>query len=94
VGRDGENYTGDSISEKQKYFSKRGWTATPSNGMAAICPSGKSAGAGGYGNLKPNLMVSADCQPTSASLKGADDMSDHDKWISYSHWGMFLTGTE
>jgi hypothetical protein len=21
--------------------------------------------------------------------KGADDMSDHEKWISYSHWGMF-----
>jgi hypothetical protein len=21
--------------------------------------------------------------------KGADDMSDHDDWISYSHWGMF-----
>ena len=21
--------------------------------------------------------------------KGADDMSDHDEWISYSHWGMF-----
>ena len=22
--------------------------------------------------------------------QGADDMSDHDEWISYSHWGMFL----
>jgi hypothetical protein len=22
-------------------------------------------------------------------IKGADDMSDHDEWISYSHWGMF-----
>jgi hypothetical protein len=21
--------------------------------------------------------------------KGAHDMSDHDEWISYSHWGMF-----
>jgi hypothetical protein len=21
--------------------------------------------------------------------KGADDMSDHDEWISYLHWGMF-----
>ena len=21
--------------------------------------------------------------------KGADDMSDHDEWISYSQWGMF-----
>ena len=21
--------------------------------------------------------------------KGADDMSDNDEWISYSHWGMF-----
>jgi hypothetical protein len=21
--------------------------------------------------------------------KGADDMSDRDEWISYSHWGMF-----
>jgi hypothetical protein len=20
---------------------------------------------------------------------GADDMNDHDEWISYSHWGMF-----
>jgi len=26
--------------------------------------------------------------------QGADDMSDHDDWISYSHWGMFLTGTK
>ena len=26
--------------------------------------------------------------------QGADDMTDHDKWISYSHWGMFLTGTK
>jgi hypothetical protein len=26
--------------------------------------------------------------------QGADDMSDHEKWISYSHWGMFLTGTK
>jgi hypothetical protein len=23
--------------------------------------------------------------------QGADDMSDHDKWTSYSHWGMFPT---
>jgi hypothetical protein len=23
--------------------------------------------------------------------QGGDDMSDHDEWISYSHWGMFLT---
>jgi hypothetical protein len=21
--------------------------------------------------------------------QGADDMSDHDEWTSYSHWGMF-----
>jgi hypothetical protein len=21
--------------------------------------------------------------------RGADDMSDHEKWVSYSHWGMF-----
>jgi len=21
--------------------------------------------------------------------QGADDMSDHDEWITYSHWGMF-----
>jgi hypothetical protein len=20
---------------------------------------------------------------------GANDMSDHDEWVSYSHWGMF-----
>jgi hypothetical protein len=26
--------------------------------------------------------------------QGADDMNDHDKWISYSHWGMFPTGTK
>jgi hypothetical protein len=26
--------------------------------------------------------------------QGADDMSDHDEWISYSQWGMFLTGTK
>ena len=24
-----------------------------------------------------------------ADTQGADDLSDHDKWISYSHWGMF-----
>jgi hypothetical protein len=22
---------------------------------------------------------------------GADDMSDHEEWMSYSHWGMFPT---
>ena len=22
-------------------------------------------------------------------LAGADDMNDHNEWISYSHWGMF-----
>jgi tetratricopeptide (TPR) repeat protein len=33
--------------------------------------------------------------PTYISFtQGADDMSDHDKWISYSHWGMFPTGTK
>jgi hypothetical protein len=26
--------------------------------------------------------------------QGADDMSDHDEWISYSQWGMFQTGTK
>jgi hypothetical protein len=24
-----------------------------------------------------------------ADTQGADDMSDYDEWISYSHWGMF-----
>jgi hypothetical protein len=24
----------------------------------------------------------------------SDDMSDRNQWISYSHWGMFLTGTK
>jgi hypothetical protein len=24
------------------------------------------------------------------STRGADGMSDHDEWISYSHWGMFI----
>jgi hypothetical protein len=23
--------------------------------------------------------------------QGADAMSDHDEWMSYSHWGMFPT---
>jgi hypothetical protein len=33
--------------------------------------------------------------PTCISfMQGADDMSDHDKWTSYSHRGMFLTGTK
>ena len=27
--------------------------------------------------------------PNIIRKKGADDMSDHDEWISYSHWGMF-----
>jgi hypothetical protein len=26
--------------------------------------------------------------------QGVDDMSDHEKWISYSHWGMFMTETK
>jgi hypothetical protein len=26
--------------------------------------------------------------------QGADDMSDREEWISYSHWGMFPTGTQ
>jgi hypothetical protein len=25
--------------------------------------------------------------------QGVDGMSDHDEWISYSHWGMFLIRT-
>ena len=25
---------------------------------------------------------------------GADDMNDHDEWISCSHWGMFALGSE
>jgi hypothetical protein len=30
--------------------------------------------------------------PTYISFtQGADDMTEHDKWISYSHWGMFPT---
>jgi hypothetical protein len=30
--------------------------------------------------------------PTYISFtQGADDMSDHDEWMSYSHWGMFPT---
>jgi hypothetical protein len=33
--------------------------------------------------------------PTCISFtQGADDMSDHDEWISYSHWGMFPAGTK
>jgi hypothetical protein len=24
--------------------------------------------------------------------QGADDVSDHDEWISYSHWGMLTLG--
>jgi transposase len=26
--------------------------------------------------------------------QGVDDMNDHDEWMSYSHWGMFATGTK
>jgi hypothetical protein len=36
-------------------------------------------------------MVAADCQSYIGFTQGADDMSDHDEWISYSHWGMFPT---
>jgi hypothetical protein len=32
-----------------------------------------------------NLTVAQTVNDT----QGADDMSDHDEWISYSHWGMF-----
>jgi len=28
------------------------------------------------------------------STRGADGMSDHDEWISYSQWGMFTPGTK
>jgi hypothetical protein len=28
-------------------------------------------------------------QSDQADTQVADDMSDHDEWISYSHWGMF-----
>jgi hypothetical protein len=48
----------------------------------------------GRTELKLNLMVPADCQPMSASQQGADAMSDHDQWMSYSHWGMFPTHEE
>jgi hypothetical protein len=49
-------------------------------------------------NLKANLVVSADCKTYISStqgdhdMQGDDDMNDHDVWISYSHWGMFLAG--
>jgi hypothetical protein len=26
--------------------------------------------------------------------QGADELNDHDEWISYSHWGMFPTATK
>jgi hypothetical protein len=29
------------------------------------------------------------CTTTGNHDQGADDMSDHHEWISYSHWGMF-----
>jgi hypothetical protein len=46
-------------------------------------------------NLKFNLFNGVGGLLTYISVtQGADDMSDHDKWISYSHWGMFLAGTK
>jgi hypothetical protein len=45
----------------------------------------------GQRNLKFNLMVSAECPTHISFTQGADDMSEHDEWASYSHWGMFLT---
>jgi hypothetical protein len=26
--------------------------------------------------------------------QGADDMNNHDEWVSYSHWGMFVAATK
>ena len=37
--------------------------------------------------LKKVLMVTV--RLSLICTKGTDDMSDHDEWISYSHWGMF-----
>jgi hypothetical protein len=48
-------------------------------------------GARAQRNLKLNLMVPANCRPYIGFTQGADDMSEHDEWTSYSHWGMFLT---
>jgi hypothetical protein len=41
--------------------------------------------------LKKVLMVTVRLSLNLSTIytKGADDMSDHDEWISYSHWGMF-----
>jgi hypothetical protein len=39
VGRDGQSYSLIFISEKQKYFCKRGWTGRKSE-AEVICPSG------------------------------------------------------
>jgi hypothetical protein len=40
VGRDGEIYRGDLVSEKQKYFCKWDWTGRKHE-PSLICPSGK-----------------------------------------------------
>ena len=39
--------------------------------------------------FKKALMVTVRLSLNIICTKGADDMSDHDEWISYSHWGMF-----
>jgi hypothetical protein len=36
-----------------------------------------------------SCQINAELQKVLMVTKGADDMSDHDEWISYSHWGMF-----
>jgi hypothetical protein len=36
-------------------------------------------------DLKTNLTV----EQIPNDTQGAGDMNDHEKWISYSHWGMF-----
>jgi hypothetical protein len=41
VGRDGEIYRGDLVSEKQKYFCKWDWTGR-NHEPSLICPTGKS----------------------------------------------------
>jgi predicted heme/steroid binding protein len=56
------------------------------------CGGGKAAFAERRGTEVKTQFNGAGGLPTYISFtQGADDMSDHDEWMSCSHWGMFPT---
>src|SRR5437899_30626 len=52
---------------------------------SGIALKGSFSGDGSVASYVDNIRTAKE----TTMNKGADDMSDHDEWISCSHWGMF-----